>query len=61
MVGESAARFIRDTQPLKRHEPQADWQRPTGGVAVADAPPHARIVTTAEPDLYMHKANRIVV
>jgi hypothetical protein len=36
--------------------------RPTGsGVAVAEAPPRARFVTSAEIDPYVRRANRIVV
>ena len=32
-----------------------------GGVAVADAPPRARIVTSAEVDPYVRRANRIAI
>lgn len=32
-----------------------------GGLAVADAPPKARFVSTVEEDLYVAKANRVVV
>jgi hypothetical protein len=32
-----------------------------GGIAVADAPPRARFVTSAESDLYASKANRIAI
>lgn len=31
------------------------------GVAVAEAPPRARFITAAEPDLYARKANRIAI
>jgi hypothetical protein len=39
----------------------ADRRDPVGGIAVADAPPRARFVTSAEPDVYARKANRIVI
>ncbi len=32
-----------------------------GGIAVAEAAPRARFITTAEPDLYARKANHIVI
>ncbi|MGO8750001.1 MAG: DUF4058 family protein [Thermoguttaceae bacterium] len=38
-----------------------DLSHLAGGVAVADAPPSARFVTSAESDLYAGKANRIVI
>jgi hypothetical protein len=34
---------------------------PTGGLAVADAPPRARFVTSAELDVYARQANRIAI
>lgn len=34
---------------------------PPGFFAVADAPPKATFVTSVEPDVYAHKANRIVI
>ncbi len=52
---------IPDVVTLKRREPRDKARGPDGGVAVADAPPHARFVTSAEPDLYTQKANRIVI
>ncbi len=52
---------IPDVITLKRKARPDQSPRASGGVAVADAPPHARFVTTAEPDLYARKANRIVV
>jgi hypothetical protein len=33
----------------------------SGGVAVADAPPQARFVRSAEPDIYASRANRIAI
>jgi hypothetical protein len=38
-----------------------DRPEPAGGVAVADAPPRARFVTSAESDLYASKADRIAI
>lgn len=38
---------------------EAPWSG--GGVAVADAPPRARFITSAEVDRYATKANRIVI
>jgi hypothetical protein len=52
---------IPDVVTLQRRAKPADPPHPTGGVAVADAPPRARFVTSAEPDLYARKANRIAV
>ncbi len=52
---------IPDVVTLQRRAKPADVPVSGGGIAVADAPPHARIVTLAEPDLYVSKANQIVV
>ncbi len=52
---------IPDVVTLKRQTLPADQARPAGGVAVADAPPQARHITSAEPDLYTGKANRIAI
>jgi hypothetical protein len=51
---------IPDVVTLKRRPAPDDGSRP-GGVAVADAPPQAHFVTSAEPDLYVRKANQIVI
>jgi hypothetical protein len=52
---------IPDVVTLKRRESPTDRSQPTGGVAVADAPPQARFVTSAEPDPYATKANRLLI
>jgi hypothetical protein len=52
---------IPDVVALQQLSTPADWQRSGGGVAVADAPPQARLVTSAEMDLYQQKANRIAI
>jgi hypothetical protein len=38
-----------------------DIRQASGGLAVADAPPRARFVAVAEPDVYSRRANRIAV
>lgn len=44
------------------HCPESDTLAAGGGaVAIAEAAPRARFITSAEPDLYARKANRIVV
>lgn len=52
---------IPDVLSLKRRPAPADSSHAAGGVAVADAPPRARFVTSAELDLYARKANRIAI
>jgi hypothetical protein len=52
---------IPDVVTLKRRPKPSDRQQPAGGVAIADTPPQARFVTSAELDLYAAKANRIVI
>jgi hypothetical protein len=52
---------IPDVVTLQRRTTAADRRDPVGGIAVADAPPRARFVTSAEPDVYAPKANRIVI
>ncbi len=52
---------IPDVVTLKRRATPTDSRQPAGGVAVADAPPQARFVTSAEEDLYARKANRIAI
>jgi hypothetical protein len=49
-------------------EPTFEWQpkgghlrRAGSGVAVADLPPQAKFVTSAEIDPYVHRANRVVI
>jgi hypothetical protein len=46
---------------LQRHSRSSGSPDSGGGVAVAEAPPKARFVMSAEPDRYAGKANRIVV
>lgn len=43
------------------HRPAQDRFSPTGGVAVADAPPRTRFHSSAEPDVYAAKANRLAI
>lgn len=50
---------IPDVVTLERET--AGEPHPSGGVAVADAPPQARFVTSAEIDAYALKANRLAV
>jgi hypothetical protein len=51
---------IPDVVTLKRRAQEKD--RPDeGGVAVADAPPRARFIASAEVDLYAARANRIAI
>jgi len=52
---------IPDVVTLKRRVTPGDRPIPAGGVVVADAPPQARFVSSAEPDLYTPKANRIAI
>lgn len=52
---------IPDVFTLQRRTIRADRKQPTGGVAVAEAPPRARFVTSAEPDRYAGRANRITI
>jgi len=52
---------IPDVVTLKRRGTPAGPSCPGGGVAVAEAPPRARFVTSAEPDPYTGKANRIAI
>lgn len=51
---------IPDVVTLKRRGDPFDAAEP-GGVAVADAPPQARFVTSAEIDRYVRQANRLVI
>jgi Protein of unknown function (DUF4058) len=51
---------IPDVITLQRRTPPAH-ARGRAGIAVPDAPPKARFVTSAEPDAYGRKANRIVI
>jgi len=52
---------IPDVVTLQRRAAPGDLPHPSGGLAVADAPPRARFVTSAEPDPYVRKANRIAI
>jgi hypothetical protein len=51
---------VPDVITLQRRPTPTDGGRP-GGVAVLDAPPRARYITSAEPDRYASKANRLVI
>ncbi len=52
---------VPDVVTLERQPPSAQRDHTGGGIAIADAPPKARFVTSAEPDIYASKANRIVI
>jgi hypothetical protein len=52
---------IPDVVTLQRRPKPFEPPRAGGGVAVADSPPKARFVTSAEFDRYAGKANRIVI
>ena len=52
---------IPDVVTLQRRLKPFEPPRAGGGVAVADSPPKARFVTSAEFDRYVGKANRIVI
>jgi len=52
---------IPDVVTLQRRPAPADMAHGAGALAVAAAPPRARFVTSAEPDLYAARANRIAV
>jgi len=52
---------IPDVITLKRRSSPPVEPKGPRGVAIADAPPQARFVASTEMDLYVRKANRIVV
>jgi hypothetical protein len=52
---------ISDVVTLQRRPTPGRPGRAAGGVAVADAPPKARFVTSAEFDRYAGKANRLLI
>jgi hypothetical protein len=52
---------IPDVITLQRHPRAKDSAAPGGGIAVAEAPPQARFVCSAEPDVYAAKANRLAI
>lgn len=52
---------IPDVVTLKRRPTPAGRPDTAGGVSLADTPPQARFVTSAEPDLYASKANRLLI
>lgn len=52
---------VPDVVTLQRREAADRPAGPSGGVAVADMPPQARFVLSAEPDVYAHQANRLVI
>jgi len=51
---------VPDVVTLQRRTPATETPD-SGALAVADAPPRARFVTFAEPDLYASRANRIAI
>ncbi len=52
---------IPDVVTLQQQSSETGAKRSPGGVAVAEVPPQARFVTSAEIDLYVGKANRISI
>jgi hypothetical protein len=52
---------VPDVVTLKRPIAPEEALRNVGAVAVADAPPRARFITSAEPDVYASKANRVAI
>ena len=52
---------IPDVVTLQRRSTPPDGPGSNGGIAVADAPPRARFVVSAEIDPYAEKANRIAI
>lgn len=52
---------IPDVITLKRWTRPAEPAGSGGGITLAEAPPQARFITSAEPDLYAARANRIVI
>jgi hypothetical protein len=56
---------IPDVVTLQRKPPAAEPRGPSGpmggGIAVADAPPKARFIRSAEADVYAQRANRVVI
>ncbi|HEX6985609.1 MAG TPA: DUF4058 family protein [Planctomycetaceae bacterium] len=52
---------VPDVITLQRRVVATDAPEAAGGVAVAQAPPQARFISSAEADLYARKANRVVV
>lgn len=52
---------VPDVVTLESREEDPDPSRSGGGVAVSEAPPRARFVSTVETDPYARKANRIVI
>ena len=52
---------IPDVVTLQQRSRSVEPPQSNGGVAVAEAPPQARFVTSAELDRYVDKANRIVI
>ena len=61
LAEQSAAGPIPDVVTLQRRSPRADPPEPRGGLALAEAPPRAAYITTAELEPYAARANRIVV
>ena len=52
---------IPDVVTLQRRTADTIRTIGSGAVAIAEAPPRARFVTSAEPDRYVAKANRIAI
>ena len=52
---------IPDVITLQQRNRQSAPPTRNGGLAVADAPPQARFIRSAEPDIYASRANRIAI
>ena len=52
---------IPDVVTLQRRPPRDNLPDRSGGLAIADAPPQARFITSAEPEQYAARANRIAI
>ena len=52
---------IPDVVTLQRRSQPTNSPQSGGGIALAEAPPQARYITSAHPDRYAGKANRVVI
>lgn len=61
LADQQAGGPIPDVLTLNRGPKSRGGSEPTGGVAVATAPPKARFILESEGDVYARRANRIVI
>jgi hypothetical protein len=52
---------VPDVVTLQRRSSPVESPHPSGGIAVADAPPQARFIASAEINVYAAKANRVTI